>query len=317
MRALEQFSMNSVAKLETSIRDLFIVSMRHKKDLGDKSRFNKICSSLDTIGDTEYAFHEFNKLTTKFDTGILYLLTYGVLQAIFLQQDAIRNLGESLGVKVELPKELKEIRDLRNDAIGHPTKRGVNRRKGMFSFHHISRSTLSLHGFDMISTYSHSNEYHHRYVDLREVVKIQHACSLSIMKEIYEYIRKEENIHRKKYMNNKLKDIFDDSYPYLFEKVRESMREDGHREFGLTNFKLLINMIHELKEKLEERGEEDSIEYILDDIKYPLAEIKLFLQGGDNINQRTAEIFEFYVENKYEELIEIANEIDDKYKESI
>jgi hypothetical protein len=53
-----------------------------------------------------------------------------------MQQDALMNLGESLGIddKIENYPRLKEIREIRNVSIGHPTKH--NRKR------HLTRSSL-------------------------------------------------------------------------------------------------------------------------------------------------------------------------------
>ena len=100
---------------------MFNIPRRHKIARVDRANFNEACSALDVIGDTELALQEF-KLKNCF-MGISYILAYGVLQTIFLQQDAIKHLALSLKLPFQLPPELREIRELRNDATGHPTKR--------------------------------------------------------------------------------------------------------------------------------------------------------------------------------------------------
>jgi len=70
-----------------------------------------------------------------FEYGIKYLLLYGVLQSMFIQQDAFLDIY----YEIITPEEkfnnfkknffdkypiLKKIRDIRNKAIGHPTNTG-------------------------------------------------------------------------------------------------------------------------------------------------------------------------------------------------
>ena len=82
--------------------------------------------------------------------GSSYILAYGFLQALFLQQDAVRNLYEALQLPSEPDPLLAEIRELRNDAIGHPTKRGGGKGKGK-SFSFISRPSISKSGFQLMT----------------------------------------------------------------------------------------------------------------------------------------------------------------------
>lgn len=56
------------------------------------------------------------------------LYIYGLLQALFLQQDAANGISTALlGKKIDFKQEypsLFEIREIRNDTVGHPTLRG-------------------------------------------------------------------------------------------------------------------------------------------------------------------------------------------------
>lgn len=72
------------------------------------------------------------------DVGERYLRLYGVLQAVFLQQDAISMLCKLfLGSWIEpvLPSAWQKVRTLRNLTVGHPIKRGGK--------DHIERSFLT------------------------------------------------------------------------------------------------------------------------------------------------------------------------------
>jgi hypothetical protein len=67
-------------------------------------------------------------------------VVYGVLQVLYVQQDATRTIATCSGLSLEFPKELADIREVRNDSLGHPTGRGA----------FISRSTLSPDGFQFL-----------------------------------------------------------------------------------------------------------------------------------------------------------------------
>lgn len=78
--------------------------------------------------------------------GSSYLLAYGFLQALFLQQDAVEHLHDAIQLPWESDPLLKEIREIRNDSIGHPKNR-----QGGKSFSLISRPSISKSGFELMT----------------------------------------------------------------------------------------------------------------------------------------------------------------------
>src|SRR4051794_28180115 len=98
--------MKTIHELESEIRD-FVNSPRKQAALFRcRATWGMLCSSLDVIGDTELALSAYLASTEAkpkdqdylITTGNLYLTLYGVLQVLFVQQDAVRHLSESLGI---------------------------------------------------------------------------------------------------------------------------------------------------------------------------------------------------------------------------
>jgi hypothetical protein len=89
--------MRTVSELEQEIRDLINSPRRHFQLSRNKAAFNKVCSSLDVLGDTEVAFSAYLEGEEHISSGEGYLIVYGVLQALFLQQYAVRHLHQALG----------------------------------------------------------------------------------------------------------------------------------------------------------------------------------------------------------------------------
>jgi len=307
--------MSKTSELEQEIREIFNIPRRHKRSRKSRELFLQACSSLDVIGDTEYAFVEYQEDTTKYRDGMLYILIYGLLQSMFLQQDAILNLAESMGLSLSLPPELRVVRQLRNDAIGHPTKRNVKR--DIRSFHHISRPTLSKTGFQLISTISNSDEYSFRDILISDLLENQAEFAEKLLTMILTHMKTDENSHREKYMNDKLVTIFPPTLSYLFEKVREGISKESHREFGLASFKTIVSYLDHLEGKLKERGEEECIEHIKADIDYPTEKVMSYLNDSKTVDQRATEIFIKYIQDKYDILKTIAKEIDEEYEKRV
>ena len=309
--------MSNVDVLEQEIRDIFNISRRHRISQRNKAAFNQTCSAMDVIGDTEMALNEFASCEENFDTGISYILSYGVLQALFLQQDAIKHLAQSLGLKFELPAELRKIRNLRNDAIGHPTERNFDRKKKIKSFNHISRITLSLKGFQLLSTYSNNDDYVITKVNFLEIINQQAKFAEQLLSAILDSLRHDENAHRKKFMNEKLTEIFHKSLSYIFQKVSEGILGPKDPEFAQENFKIIKKTISQFEMKLKERDEEETIKYVLEELSYPIEKVTSFLKNEGLVDQRAAEIFVEYIRGKVDELKAIAKEIDEEYQKEV
>ena len=58
------------------------------------------------------------------DAGANLLACYGFLQALYVQQDAVRTLSRAVGLNwhPNSDERLKEIRDIRNRLTGHPAR---------------------------------------------------------------------------------------------------------------------------------------------------------------------------------------------------
>lgn len=135
-----QWSIKVPAKV---FRDTVNIEMIHTKLVARGERaFRQLCASMDVLGDTEECVAAYLAVADNAHTdGMLYLMTYGLLQALILQQDALSHAAESIDFQYARPEELKAIRDVRNDAIGHPTKRGRDS-----SPDHFGIVRISMHG---------------------------------------------------------------------------------------------------------------------------------------------------------------------------
>jgi len=94
-------------------------------------RYLAFCASKDWIQDTAETLLRHREVGFSNEPTKSYLEFWGVLQAIFVLQDAIQEMHYSLTGKSRLPNEFTDggriwhrLRNLRNDAVGHPTRRG-------------------------------------------------------------------------------------------------------------------------------------------------------------------------------------------------
>jgi len=142
--------MQRIADLEHQIREHLNFSTEQREHLhAAKDDWNILCVSLDTLGDSAQALMHYEHHGEARDDGEKYLRLYGMLQAIVLQQDAIRNISRVItGAEEKLAPDSgwMQLRDIRIMTSGHPmektSKRGTQR---IF----VSRITIHKAGFQL------------------------------------------------------------------------------------------------------------------------------------------------------------------------
>lgn len=306
-----------VGVLEESVRK-YINTTRYQNDLlRDSDNWNQICSSLDTIGDTLYSQQDYFKEEYPTSVGLKYIFTYGLLQSLFIQQDAMRHLSEAFRIQFELTDRLKEIRSLRNASIGHPTK---NKSKGSTYYNYISRISLSKKGFTLMRSYDQGNN---EFVDI-DIYSLVHDQLEDIeasYKLLDEKLKEADRVHREKYKYNLLADIFHSSMSYTFSKVAEGVHSPhgSNVVFALS----MLNSIRETYQKFEaalsERGDlNEYTKHDLDEYNHALKKLEKYLKGDDSdMSESDARIYHFYVREQHKHFEKIANEIDEDYQEKV
>ena len=98
----QHLGMTRITDLEQHIRGLINAPRKHRAIFGDSAEYHKLCSCLDVIGDTELAFHAYEEMPDDPAPGSSYVLAYGLLQALVLQQDAVRHRGNQADLVAEV-----------------------------------------------------------------------------------------------------------------------------------------------------------------------------------------------------------------------
>lgn len=305
--------MKSIANLESEIRDLINLPRKRYFLLKDSAQWYKLCSSMDAIGDTEVAIDSYlANLNKPADTGELYIFLYGILQVLFVQQDAVEHLNEALELKYEPNKTLKTIREIRNDSIGHPTKRGYG--KGN-AFNFITRISMTRAGFTLITTYPDKNSTF-KEVDIRQLIDEQRNGLRQTLENAISYLNRESMEHKNKHKGEKLADIFHPSLHYYYEKIGEAIFGNSPKDFGMGILNLVADVPKKFKEALMKREifEAYELEDAFEWTEYPMSKLTLFLEGtDDNLNSKDAYIYLSYLRKQIDELHQIAKEIDEDY----
>jgi len=310
----------SICEQERRIRDLINEPRKRYTLIKKLGLWHQLCCCLDVIGDTELAIAAYNAQELGANQESAYLAVYGLLQALFLQQDAIFNLCEALGISDAISNYpgLQEIREIRNASIGHPTKRG---RKRPFSYHAISRFSLSSKGFQLLTS-DETGTSKFEWISIPKLIADQLSYASAIFTSIIEKLEQEEVAHKEQFKKEKLVAVFSPTLAYHIEKVFESIRSGGNPAFGAINLGILTQALKDLQAVLAKRGIEldtyEVIEDLYEELVYPMSELEAYFQHLEkgqkpNINEKTAYIFAFFITKKFDELKDLAEEIDEEY----
>jgi len=290
--------------------------------LKNQGLWHQLCSCLDAIEDADLAIAYYSAGDLPATDGALYLVVYGLLQALFLQQDAIFNMCESLEIPEQLDEypRLRQIREIRNESIGHPTKR--DRPRGQrTSYHSISRITLSTEGFELLSTYGDGG-FDVKQVSIPDLIADQRKYVSEILSSVISELARREAVHKDEFKMEKLASVFPPSLGYSFEKIFAGTREREDPSLAESHVREVKRVLQTLRDVLARRGigidTYDSIKHIYELLEHPLAELENFFGSGragaqPNINQEAAYIFTFFVRAQIDELRQVAKEIDDDY----
>jgi hypothetical protein len=135
----------SATDLVVTIREIVNRRKVHASLSTDRQLFNQLCSAMDVIDDCEMAFDSYlRKKGLQVSTGQRYLDVFGLLQALIVQQDALKHLAEAIKVPYKESRDLTAIRIIRNRAC-HPSRTNDK------TFNFISRITLSWRGFQLMT----------------------------------------------------------------------------------------------------------------------------------------------------------------------
>lgn len=302
-----------ITNLEESVRNYINTSRYQLNLVKNLDNWNQICSSLDTIGDTILTIEDYIATDYPKSIGLKYIYTYGILQGLFIQQDAMKHLSESFKIDYVRSEKLSKIRALRNAAIGHPTKNSV---KTVTYYNYISRMSLHKWGFTLLRS-SENNRTEFIDVDLLQILQEQTKEIEVSYRVLVEKLEEADKSHKEKYKLNRISEIFHPSVGYLFQKVAQGIHSHSpsERSFGLSMLDSIEEMYHKFETSLSERNElTDYIAHDLNEYKHGINVLKSFLSGeSEQLSELDARIYWFYLSEQHKHFLQIANELDSEY----
>lgn len=298
----------SISELETAIRD-FISHPRKQNELfADRSSWNALCSALDVIGDTQLAMEAYAKWESRCENGEKYLLVYGVLQVMEVQQDAIRYACEILEVPYSPPKELDPIRIIRDEAIGHPMRR---RQEKALKSSFVQRAGMTQWEFTLLTVFSDRRGYVFRQVKIVDLIGTQESFLTRMLQSIVEKLRSDEMAHREKHKGELLQNLFPKPLGYMLSKVTEMSEISGP---CLQEMTMMLSRFREALEKRNEWISDSEVVYCHKRAEYAAREMQPYFENHrSRLNSDDIYIFATFLKMQIEYLFELAKELDDEY----
>lgn len=297
---------DEIYKLLNAIRE-HIGTYSQRSDLLDSNALEKICSSLDAIEDSLCAVVSYDTNVFPQDIGLKYIYTYGILQALYLMQDAVKHLIQVLNISYKPSERLKQIRDLRN-AIAHLTEH----KKGEgYYCNFISRWSMEKSGFDLTRcTKDHQEKIH---MDIVGAYSDQLQDIIDLCRQVLQKLEESDLMHKEKFKSDPLTNIFH-YVNYFFGKIWEGI--SGDKELSHAHLCNLKKTYEKFKEALKDRKElNEQIESKLNDYFHGLDKLDKYFSGNDTqMEEKDARIYLSYLQYEHEYyFVEIAKEIDEEY----
>lgn len=298
----------------------------------ENDNFNQVYSCMDVMGDVASAINVYLKSdfgikannTENIKDGTNYIICYGILQALILQQDAVENIASALKLKTSIydSKALLEVREVRNKCIGHPTRKNRSYgKKSIPTFHYISRPTLNKFGFQLLSSDQHSDKF--ESISIKSLLEVQKKEIIKILDNLCKEIKKIEKDYKMKYKSKSLKKIiFEETYLYRREKLFSFSHNPHSIEkiaFGKFGFDAIKNSLNEVKQEMSRRNYPiesiDTIQMIYNYLEYPLSKIESCLNEKEKLDDELYFILISFIDQQINELGEILDEIDKDFSE--
>ena len=176
---------------------------------------------------------------------------------------------------------------------------------------------MSKAGFDLMSS-SGDRDYNFVHIDFSQACSDQLAGIIEAYRKITEKLEETDRMHKEKFKDSPLSDVFHSAMGYFFEKISQGIHAHsyGDREFGHTHVRLVKETYEKFKSALEERNElNEYTEFDLNEYFHALGKLDEYLSGGQtSMEEADARIYLSYLRNEHKHFVAIAKEIDEDYQ---
>lgn len=310
MENLEQVSMELLNQIREHINRI----EKMNQLLECRKKWLQLTSSLNVLEDSACVVSYYCTENFPSSLGGKYLFIYGLLQALFIQQDTINSISIALfdkriDIKADYP-DAYAVRECRNDVVGHPTNRSdgkafiylvqVSLYKDCFSY--LKQSPDEIISGDNI------------HVNVSKAINDTARCVNDILSKAVDRLDEEFRAYINAHKERKMRKIFD-TLNYAREKV---LSNDILKPAGYNSTK---RMVKECEEELVRRY--GSVK-VMDSFAYTLEKIHAAYDLIDNalcdVQSETRGKFEQclleYLFDRLEKLVDLSCEVDEYFEEA-
>lgn len=275
-----------------------------------------ITASIDVLEDSSWAVEYYIENDYPSDMKGKYLYTYGLLQALFVQQDAADNIykvffDEKIKWKDEYP-EAYAVREMRNDVTGHP----LNRDNHFFIY--LVQMDMEKDSISYLKNDVDSKKHQSVNVNLMGSIEDSAKCINHVLSKVLEKLDSEHKAYINAHKNVKMVKIFQsldyarekivcrdlimgdcmyDSTKEMVKKCREELVKRYGSENAIEAYKYTFNEIDELYDLIDNEIPQSNVSK-KDDVIYRLKENLLSkLEYLVGLCKETDEYFENESEN--------------------
>lgn len=168
------------------MENLGLWSKHNTYGFGELDRYFAFCAAKDWLQDTGEAILTHRKIGFCHQPLQSYIEFWGIMQGLFVQQDAIKELsyavtGRRLKNDYSTGHAWRELRDLRNLVVGHPTNKMLGEVKGRTV---IGRQSMTYHRISIVM-YSPAGETKARTINLGELIDNYDDEAGALMKNLF------------------------------------------------------------------------------------------------------------------------------------
>jgi len=306
------------------LRDRVNYSRRHHLLTRNTSAWNTTCSAMDVVGDTCQALTAYFKHAPvpEGDKASAYLLAYGVLQGLYLQQDAVfwwckcldlpsASTFKEPGEWARTIPELDRARNARNDSVGHPVRRDKPRTSPLAAFFIVQHS-LSLEGFEL-HQFNERGVFDFQRVSFPALIADQVRVLSEILDRACRRLDQDDRNHHRKFMLKPLTPILD-ALSYPLEKLGAIRSYDRPLIPGLV--REVERALDKLKAAIVERDEPfgDTWQWEFRKLHRALALIKDYATSNEfGTDDDLADVLADFVRYAIDGLKEMTEELDGRY----
>ncbi|MGC4108719.1 MAG: hypothetical protein QM753_20540 [Thermomicrobiales bacterium] len=287
----------------------------------DSFSWNRLCSSLDVIEDTDEAVDAFLHLNPTSERrseeiGLRYLALYGVLQVLYTQQDALSGLHRSLSIPFDLKAHqgIGDAREIRNACIGHPTEQTHRQRQASSNF--VARITMDTPSDVLFMRALADGSTESERIDLSAVIAAHTADVNHILGNVLDDLQQRVNDHRERFKDDHMQDAIPDTLGYMLQKLSEAFYAPDRSIGGLASVEAVQNALDGVRSYLHRQDADvdafDVLELIYDELSYPLVQLRAYFRDEPTTiaDRKMGAIVAFYVTEKVGELRSFAADFD-------